>query len=162
MSDEAVSARARDLLAYDPATGVFRWKRGSSGAPAGAEAGHITRDGYRSIKMDGQPYFAHRLAWLIVKGEFPTLELDHKNRDRADNRIVNLREATSTQNHANSSVKLGASGYRGVYFNKAKQKYHARIRVGRKAIHVGSFDLPEAAAAAAALARSEQFGEFAA
>lgn len=86
------AARLRQVWAYDPATGVFtRKERQRGGSPSvTGEAGSLLPAGYRVISVDGTHYFAHRLAWLYVNGEWPARAVLHKNGVRSDNRIDNL------------------------------------------------------------------------
>lgn len=83
--------RLKELLTYEPATGVFRWRerRGNQGggcvAP-GDEAGSVYKNGYRMIGVGGRRYGAHRLAFLYMTGAFPPAEVDHINGVPADNR----------------------------------------------------------------------------
>lgn len=154
-------ARLRDLLEYEPETGVFRWKvNASSRRPAGSVAGVTTALGYRKIGIDGSRYYAHRLAWFYVHGRWPAAHLDHVNRSTADNRIANLREATCSQNLANRPAQCNSShGFKGVTRNK--KRWSARININRKYIHLGTFDTPQEAHAAYRAKASELFGEFA-
>lgn len=82
--------------------------------------------GYVQIKISGKLYHAHRLAWLYVYGYMPEKEIDHINRIRDDNRIANLREATSQLNSLNTGIyKNNTSGSKGIYYNKrAKSGRH--------------------------------------
>jgi len=158
--------RVRDLLGYDPQTGVFTWKATARRAVAGSVAGTIYKNGRRYITIGRQRYFAHRLAWLYVHGRWPSAQIDHRNMDRDDNRIENLREATNQQNVANrgvmSSNHLGRKGV-GISSDRvhAPQRYRARIRVNDKLIHLGYFSTPDLASAAYAEAAVKHFGEFA-
>ena len=143
--------RLKELLHYDAERGVFTWLvnlRGRS-ARVGGVAGCRDGRGYGVIRIDGVLHRAHRLVWLYVHGQWPTHEVDHINGVRDDNRLVNLREATSTQNHQNRALSdTNTSGYLGVYWHKARQKWLARIAVNRKTHFLGRFDNPEEAAAA--------------
>jgi hypothetical protein len=150
-----------DALDYDPATGIFRWKRKiSKKTVVGAIAGTPAR-GYVAIQINMKLNLAHRLAWLYVYGFMPKY-IDHKNGDRKDNRIGNLRECTMSQNHANKGApKSSKSGVRGVYYRKDRNKYYARIGYKGKTICLGLFDdLEEADATYAAAARA-LYGKFA-
>ena len=91
------------VLAYDPLTGGFTWKiRPCYNVKAGSIAGAIDPGhGYRRIKYDGILYLAQRLAWFYVNKTWPDGEIDHEDRDRANNRIDNLRLATKGQNRCN-------------------------------------------------------------
>lgn len=158
----------RDLLDYDPATGIFRWRvdrrSGRSHARvqarAGDVAGSIRTDGYLAIKIEGRSYRSHRLAWLYVYGRWPDPECDHRNCERNDNRIANLREATRAQNNANSSLRTdNASGLKGVYRRNAR--WAAQIRMNGALRHLGYFDTAKAAHAAYSAAAAKLRGEFA-
>lgn len=63
--------RLRQIVSYDPVTGVFAWAVRRSSRAAGARAGSVDSNGYRYIKIDGRWYMAQQLAWLYVKGEWP-------------------------------------------------------------------------------------------
>ena len=140
--------RAFELLDYDPDTGVITRK--------GKVAGYVASDGYRRIRVDRKNYLAHRLAWLLVNGAFPELGLDHINRKKDDNRIVNLREATAGENHQNQ-VGLRSnnrSGARGVRWCKRDKRWIAQITAGGKSRYLGRFDSLAEAAEAYAIARA--------
>lgn len=82
--------RLRELLDYDPETGVFRWKEPRRKCRVGEVAGSLRKDGYVKIQVDGRFYQAHRLAWLCVYGVWPSA-IDHIDGNRANNAIANLR-----------------------------------------------------------------------
>lgn len=107
---------------------------------------------------------AHRIAYKIATGEDPPDELDHANRDKLDNRLVNLRPATREQNNANGAGKRRTVGHglpRGVHRHKQTGKYLAKIRHNRRLIYLGTFDTPQAAGLVAALARELLHEDFA-
>jgi hypothetical protein len=128
----------KELLEYNQETGKFVWKvkRNSCGGKArpGAEAGTPDCKGYWYIGVNGRTYFAHRLAWFYVYGEWPDGEIDHINRDGMDNRIANLRIATSSVNKYNRGIsEKNTTGHKGVHLNKVHGRYEAYIkRDGRK------------------------------
>lgn len=152
----------RSALDYDPSTGIFRWTRPASPQMRpGSIAGTPKGDGYRVIMVSRRRYAAHRLAWLYVHGEMPPGNLDHINGDRDDNRIVNLRLATPSQNAMNRKMRSdNATGYRGVYREVQSGKYRAAIGVNRKILQLGRFDTPEEAFAAYCAKARELHGEF--
>jgi hypothetical protein len=153
----------RQLLDYDPGTGWFTWLVNRGAAKKGARAGHRRADGYRLIGVDGVLYLEHRLAFVYMTGREPDGEVDHANRDPADNRWCNLREATSSNNKANKSrPSNNTSGHKGVSWSKAVGKWHAYGSPGGgKRPHLGYFDGLEDAAAVAAAWRAEHHGHFA-
>lgn len=146
----------RKILHYDPETGVFTWSvsRGSvkKGKVAGAVSGR-----YRSITVRGKKYLAHRLAWLYVKGRFPARNLDHINRDRYDNRISNLREASPKTNARNSKIYANnTTGVRGV--SLARGRFRAQIRVDQVKYDLGTFGTLQEAADKRGAIEADLFG----
>ena len=141
-------ARLKELLAYDPLTGVFtRLKKTNRNKVIGSEAGSVNAEGYVLIGVDGARYMAHRLAWLYVFGSLPTKLIDHINHDKSDNRIENLREVTQSENLQNqvSPRKTTKSGFLGVSWDGANKKWMAVIKTNRKLKNLGRFDTPEQA-----------------
>lgn len=159
--------RLYELLRYDPESGFFFWavERKLGGGkhiiPAGARAGTIDTRGYITMMLDGKRYYAHRLAWLYVHGESPH-HIDHINCIPGDNRLINLRAATSSQSGANRRKnKNNTTGFRGVWFNKKKGKFAGSLVLNRRRRHLGYFDTPEEAHAAYVKAARDSFGVFA-
>lgn len=132
---------------------------------AGQPAGNIRHDGrYRvvGITVDGErhDYLLHRLIWKIVHGSEPD-EVDHKNRDGLDNRLHNLREASSRQNKVNTKLnRRNTSGSRGVDMLPGGT-WRAAIRRDGRSMHIGCFPTKEAAASAYQAKAIELHGEFA-
>lgn len=155
------------LLSYDPDTGSIAWRHAkflqkAMTRPAGAEAGGRTLNGYITICIKKKPFYAHRLAWLLTHGEWPSAEVDHINGDRSDNRAANLRLATQQQNQWNRKVRRdSSSGVKGVRYHKASGRWYASIVVSRKVIALGYHETIEQAAAAYSKAAKLHFGEFA-
>ena len=88
--------------------------------------------------------------------------LDHKDRNRFNNRLDNLRLATLSQNGANSRLsRANTSGYKRVCWNKTAEKWQADIMVNRKQFKIGLYDTKEEAAEAYRVAALHHFGEFA-
>ncbi len=138
--------RLRDLLNYDPTTGVFTWRAARCGVKIGERAGTVDRLGYRQIALSGKKHFAHRLAWLYVHGMWPPKYIDHINHDTDDNRIANLRDASQSQNLCNARLsKANTSGVKGVSYDAANNRWRAYVCVGRSQQSLGRFDTLEAA-----------------
>jgi len=98
--------RLKELLDYDPTTGLFYWKKPTARCIKVGDAAGYQQKGYTIIKVDGKKFYAHRLAWRYVYGEDPlSLSIDHINRDRTDNRISNLRVCNQHQNQGNRLTK---------------------------------------------------------
>lgn len=141
----------RETLSYDPNTGEFRRVSTPS-----AIVGKVDPQGYLRISVNGRYYYAHRLAWLFVNGDWPGDRIDHIDRDRANNRIGNLRVATASQNAANAGPrKSNTSGFTGVSVERGK--FVARIAK----TFIGSFMSPDEASAAYLAAARARYGNFA-
>jgi hypothetical protein len=155
--------RLRELLHYDPETGVFTRRVNTRGARAGSVAGCVQPRGYCRVTVDGQYYPVHRLAWLYMTGEWSDAPMiDHINNDPSDNRWSNLREATSAQSRINTRrAKNNTTGYKGVVYLTRRRKYTARIMVNGRLLHLGHFDDPASAHAAYVFAAEKHYGQFA-
>lgn len=142
--------KLRALFNYDPDTGVFTRLTRRGRFPAGSVAGHLRgKDGYLTIMIDGREYPAHRLAWLYTHGRWPTVDIDHKDGIRHNNRLLNLREATGSINAQNrhKASSLSSTGLLGVYMNRGAPRARITIHGGRR-IDLGRFETPELAHAA--------------
>jgi len=167
--------RAQQYFAYDQLTGVLTLKQRDQRefSPArytshmknvGLPCSSKNQDGYVKVHMDGLYYSAHRIIWLMMTGEwvkYPDYEIDHLNRDRADNRWANLRKVTKSENQRNAGARCNnTSGIHGVNW---KPKYNskegdglwvARIWNGPRHVYLGAFKtLQEAAIARKAAER---------
>jgi hypothetical protein len=148
---EVIDAKTlRELLDYDPATGIFRWlmDRDNGKIKAGDIAGSYDK-GYVRIEINGRKYRAHRLAWLYMTGEWPVGEIDHINRIRDDNRWCNLRDTPHAIGMRNRSLyKNNTSRCVGVYRHRSNGRFYAYITVNGRQIHLGSFPTFEQAVVA--------------
>lgn len=130
----------RDILSYEPETGIFKWRKKTGNVRAGYVAGTLGRCGYVIISIKRRTYKAHRLAWLHVTGSWPTDEIDHKNRIKTDNRFQNLRDCSGTENQHNTGLRSdNKSGNRGVRYDAKRGKWESRIRLCGKILHLGRF-----------------------
>lgn len=143
MEPELTAARLRELLHYDPETGIFTWNATSD------VAGSVRRDGYVTFRCEGAPYVAHRLAWLYMQGEWPTLNIDHRDGNRANNAFTNLRQATHCHNAQNRVIRSdNSSGFPGVGWHKSKGAWQAKIGINGRRLFLGNFATREDACAA--------------
>lgn len=153
--------RLEDLFLVDIEKGTFTWKANTGGrGKRDKQAGCLMHNGYVKIGINGKEYLAHRLMWLYVNGEFPTINLDHIDRCRRNNCISNLRLATVKQNSENMfREKQNTSGYRGVHFNKLlkSKPWSANITHNGKAIHIGYFQTAKEASIARKAAENTYF-----
>lgn len=143
--------RLKELLHYDPDTGVFTWVDTiGPNAKKGNSCGSLGTKGYLTIRLDGKLYRSHRLAWLYVTGNEPQNYIDHINRIKTDNRFCNLRDLTNSENLHNriKPQKTNTSGHLGIDFHKASKKWRARVNVNKKEILIGFFETKELAIAA--------------
>lgn len=125
--------KIKSVLAYSEETGDIYWIKDRQGhTKKGDLAGSIFSNGsgkkYRTIKVFGKHYLAHRLAWLLKTGSEPSKFIDHINGDGLDNRFFNLREVTRTENQRNQKIsKRSKTGVMGVSFDKKSGKWSVRI-----------------------------------
>lgn len=162
---------AAALLTYDPLSGRFEWKRrpGSDRSTkifnakyAGKTAGCLCPRGYLYIRVRGHGIFgAHRLAHLLMVGQWPEEEIDHVNGNPSDNRWSNLRPATRSENAANRGVqKNSKTGIKGVFPAK-NGRFAAQVAMNGQVHKIGEFDTLEQACAARVEASNKVQGEFA-
>ena len=172
----------RKAISYDAETGVLTWApRGSSDGPgyrcfngklAGKQVGSpessTAAKCYRKsgIRMPGGGVFygrAHVLAWLIAVGPVPAgMVIDHRDGDRANNRLSNLRVCTQRENTWNTGLRASnRSGVSGVSFRDETGKWRARIAVAGNEVLIGNYLTKEEAISARLAAEAEYYGEYA-
>ena len=148
-ADGALIWRERPLSDFATERAWKIWNRRFSGA----EAGYINGKGYRYVRitLDGKTrqYKAHRLVFAWHNGVFPAEEIDHKNHDKLDNKIENLRAVSRAENNRNASLRFDSTtGVCGVYWYKRDKKWMAHIQIDKKKINLGYFeDFDDAVAA---------------
>lgn len=168
MKNDLTADEARQLLDYDPETGLLRWRQTTLKPKEWNTrwAGKVT--GYRDershclqVRLNNRIYVAHRLARLIMTGEWPAEEIDHISGDWSDNRWKNLREATRGENMRNKAKQSNnTSGYRGVRFRPHHGKWEARITVARKLVWRAYANSAQEAAVLRREALPKYHGEF--
>jgi hypothetical protein len=141
------SVRAYSLIdrADAPIAEAYRWWLGG--------------DDYAISLISGETIYLHREIMGLTYGD--PLVVDHKNRQRLDNRRSNLRVVTKAVNAKNRSKRVGSSLHKGVYWKKpdplhrTRGKWYARIIIDRKMIHLGGFETEDEAAAAVEAGRRQ-------
>jgi len=170
----------KSILDYNPDTGIFVWRERPveyfkdgkqtkehncnawNAKNSGKQTGSQNSGGYLLIWIKNKIYSAHILAYIYMTGKQPDKDIDHKNGNPSDNRWVNLRLATDSQNQANSKTpRTNTSGFKGVSYIKRDNKYQAQIIVSGKNIYLGYFETPEKAHKTYCEAAEKYYGEFA-
>jgi hypothetical protein len=144
---------------FDYVDGNLVAKTNANKRKAGDVLGTPNDKGYLKGRVNQRLYRVHRLVFLYFHGFMPP-QVDHIDGNRQNNRIENLREATSAQNNQNRTA-TGASKIKGVVWHKQSKKWVASICINRKSVHLGSFEKIEDAAQVATDARKKLHGEFA-
>jgi hypothetical protein len=170
LDDPLTADQLRAVLDYDPASGVFTWRRRDqlghyarswNTRYAGTVAG-TPQHGYVQIMVNGWLYLAHRLAFLWMTGSWPQFEGDHKDGNPTNNRWSNLRDATRNQGVMNTRKRSdNTSGYKGVWFEKRRSHWVAEIEANGTKHYIGAFPTAEIAKAARDKAARRLHGAFA-
>ncbi|MCM2503903.1 HNH endonuclease [Aureimonas altamirensis] len=163
MRNDISANYVRSIIEYDPETGILtRIRNDASPRYRNAvpyKTGYVNAEGYVIVSIDRKPYMAHRLAYLIMTGEWPDECIDHVNHDKADNRWSNIRPATLEQNCWNKKPnKRNTTGFKGV--TACGDAFKALIRINGKAIYLGRFKTVEEAGEAYRLASIAHHGEY--
>lgn len=132
----------KKLLHYNPSTGIFTWnvyRRGK--VKPGIIAGYFDEStGYIKIEINQVCYYCSRLSWLYMKGYFPEHEMDHKDRNKINNKWCNLRHVTSSCNKRNTKVSSSnTSGVKGVSLHTQNQNWTAYININYRRKYLGAF-----------------------
>lgn len=153
--------KLKELLDYDPETGIFTWKISKSRAVKGCKAGYIGRRGYIIITIDKIKYPAHRLAYIWMTGKNPESIMDHINGNTGDNKWSNLRLANPSENSCNAArQRNNKSGVTGVSWSKELGKWRADVTKNGNRHYLGLFDEFEDAVSARISAEEEYHGDF--
>lgn len=160
--------RLRELLCYEPDTGLLRWRgdrRNATGhaiVRAGDIAGFLHDGKWVRLKVDGRKYFAANLIWMMQTGEWPSKGhlADHRDCNPMNNRWDNLRLATHSQNTINMPKTCrNTTGLKGVSIEKGR--FRASIKVHGKSFYLGRYDTAVEAHAAYCKAARHYHGDFA-
>lgn len=171
----------RQLLRYEPETGKLFWKErppsmftdGKYSAARNAAAWNsryadaeafttVDNYGYRQGAIFNRHHRAHRVTWALVYGVWPTLEVDHINGVKTDNRLANLREASKSENGRNREMRAdNTSGFKGVIWDRSRDRWRAKITLHGRCVDLGYFNSKTDAARAYDTAALARHGEFA-
>ena len=133
--------KVRRLFNYRNGTLVWKVTKNNNSAKMGSVAGSISNNGYYMVSFDNKRYFTHKIIWLWHKGYIPEKHIDHRNQDRLDNHIQNLREVSRSCNLRNyENRKDNKSGVRGVHWYKPTKKWQARITSNNKRFSLGYYN----------------------
>lgn len=137
---------AHRLFRYDPETGLlYNRVRRNSRSAAGDMVG--THGRYYRTFFDGGEYLVHRIVWLMHYGTWPKDQLDHIDRNGLNNRLDNLRECDTSENHQNQDMtnRKGTSRYIGVCKPSNRDGWRAGITIGKKQHYLGMYRCETAA-----------------
>lgn len=159
MKEQLTQSRLKELLHYDPETGIFTHltSRARGRYLVGQTVNVNHSAGYRQVVLDKRHYYAHHLAFLYMTGVLPEYEVDHINGDRADNRWANLRDIVRRENTHNLGGPRtdNKSGFLGVSWHKPMKSWQARLYVNGVCHRLGYYRSPEVAHAAYLKAKDE-------
>jgi hypothetical protein len=141
--------KAARFFSYNPDTGEIRVKvkRPYVRKEVGEIATNWLANGYTGFHFEKELYMGHRVAWLLTYGEWPKDQLDHIDRDKRNNRIANLRECDTAENHQNQDTvtRKGTSRYLGVCKPTDREGWRAQITVNGKQNYLGMYRCETAA-----------------
>ena len=131
----------QEVIDYNNKTGVFQWKKKRRGVVTGKSLGTDNGFGYLRITVLGRSYYAHRLAWFYVFGEWADT-IDHINGIKSDNRIENLRNCSTSENNQNITKpkKNNVSQMLGVSWHKKAKKWQAHVCIYKERKYLGLFN----------------------
>lgn len=157
----------RERIAVDADVGVVRWVDATkyhvplNGREAGAACRTTSGKVYWRVKVDGRPIKRSHIVFLFVTGKWPTQQIDHINGNSLDDRAVNLREATPTQNAWNHKSRKKSTALPMGIRQLPSGRFQARIACNKKTVHLGSFASVADALTAYTNKRKELFGDYA-
>lgn len=138
---------AKKSVSYDKNTGIFLRVERQGRRKVGIPLGRLDKDGYLTLTIGKKTVRAHRLAWLMTYGQWPSKWLDHIDGNKSNNAISNLREITPSENQHNRSLvsRANNTGLLGVSYDKKRNKFCSCIRLHGKTYSLGRFNTKEEA-----------------
>ncbi len=140
MDYEYPTEKIVEAFTYDKSTGVIYWKYPAPGRKKSRVAGTYNGAGYIQISHDGKRFKAHRIAWVLANGVWPSGTIDHINGIRHDNRIANLRDVPMAINAQNRRTIPGR--LMGTTYHRRDKRWIAQICLDGVQMHIGSFGSP--------------------
>lgn len=143
--------------------GKLYWKvsRPHTTIKPGDKAGGFGKNGYLMTSINCKSFYNHRIIYMMHYGNLPKF-IDHIDGNKANNKIENLREATSSQNNRNMPKKItNTSGIKGVSWDTSSGKWRVRLRINGIDRRIGCFEDIKEAEKAIIQARNLYHGEFA-
>jgi len=142
--------------------GNLYWKTTKKTNLLGKRVGYLQSNGYTRVNIKNKPKYLHRLIFLYHYGHWPSQQIDHIDGNPKNNRIENLREATNAQNNYNKTkCDRNTSGYKGVSWSKAANKWESYVTIDGKRKYLGIYENIQDAAKVASNARKKLHVEFA-
>ncbi len=146
----------KTIFLYDPKTGKLTRRKNNK------KAGFVASNGYLYVVVGGNWLLVHRVAWAIVTNNWPSRKIDHRDRNKTNNRLCNIRQASDSENCANKCKSTNnTSGYKGVSFHAQDKLWRAQIVFYGKYFSIGLFKTAEEAYAAYCEAAKKIHGDFA-
>ena len=135
-----IESQLAEVLRYEPSTGLLFWTDKAHKSVKNKQAGTANHLGYIIVLFKGKPYKAHRLAWLLTYGRWPSKMIDHIDGNTSNNAISNLRDVDNSTNQCNrhkaridsKSKLMGASSFR--------NKWRAQIKRNGVIKYLGLYD----------------------
>lgn len=159
MKPELSAERLKELFTYKDGKLISNMKVKSRNV--GDVLGTVGAKGYLTVRVDGVSYLLHRVVYAMHHEVLPEF-LDHIDGNILNNRIENLRPADARENQWNQKLNSrNTSGVKGVYFDKSRNKWNARLKVAKRVCNIGYFEKIDDAAQAIALFREKQHKEYA-
>ena len=93
---------------------------------------------YYQVCIKKKKYYTHILIFLWHHGYIPENDIDHEDRNKLNNRIENLRDASRACNNNNSKLyKNNTSGVKGISWYR--NKFHVKIEINYSSKYLGSY-----------------------